>query len=123
MNAKAWAKSPNVKVLWSLPSFTAQPGSVASRWETSATASLVGLAMRSSLARGGRRHDGGALDVLVAHLGHVEGLEVLDQLLEGLLEAGQRLALPGQRRGAREDEVLHVRVIDAAPLDLGHHHD
>src|SRR6185295_6128437 len=121
MNAKAWVKSGKVSSRWSLPSFRVQPGRAARRCVTSESASLVGRAMLS-LARGGRPHDGGALDVLVAHLADVEALDVLDELLEGLLEAGQRLALARQRGGAGEDEVLHVGMVDAALLDPGDRH-
>src|SRR5207245_2486381 len=65
-------------------------------------------------------HDGRALDVLVAHLADVEVGQVLAQLPERLLEGRQRLALPCERRGAREDEVLHVGMVDPALLDPGH---
>src|SRR5262249_19044768 len=109
MNAKALAKSGKVTLVGGWPSFTAHPGRAARRWETSASERRVGRA--TALARGGRCHDGGALDVLVADLGDVEGLQVLDQLLERLLEAGQRLALARERGGAGEDEVLHVRMV------------
>src|SRR5206468_1320307 len=73
-----------------------------------------------SLGRRGNRHDRGALDLVVAHLGDVERLEVLAELLEGLLERRQRLARPGEGRGAGQHVVLHVRVVDAALLDLRH---
>ena len=68
-----------------------------------------------------RRHDGRALDVLVADLADVEALDVLDELPERLVEARERLALAGERRGPGEDEVLHVGVVDPALLELGHH--
>src|SRR2546426_9035983 len=68
-----------------------------------------------------RQHDARALDLVVAHLRHVELLEVVLQLLERLLEGGQRLARLGQRRRAREQVVLHVGMVDATLLHLGHH--
>ena len=61
-----------------------------------------------------------ALDVLVAHLGDVEVVEIRGELPERLVEARQRLALAGERRGAGEHEVLHVGMIDPALLELGH---
>src|SRR6185503_13678358 len=73
----------------------------------------------TSVRRGRGHHDGRALDLVVAHLGDVEVLEGLAQLLEGLLEGRQRLARARQRRGAREQVVLHVRMVDAALLHLG----
>src|SRR5437867_12078084 len=74
----------------------------------------------SSLPRGRRRYHRRALDVLVPDLADVEGLQVLRELLEGLVEAREGLALAGEGSRAREDEVLHVWVIDAALLELGH---
>src|SRR2546426_3448235 len=68
-----------------------------------------------------RQHDARALDLVVAHLRHVELLEVLLQPLEGLLERRQRLARLGQRRRAREQVVLHVGMVDPALLHLRHH--
>src|SRR5688572_23345063 len=62
--------------------------------------------------RGGRHHDGGALDLVVANLGDVEIVEVGAQLLERLLERGQGLARLRERRRAREQVVLHVRMVD-----------
>src|SRR2546425_4496324 len=70
-----------------------------------------------SLARGDR-HDRRALDLVVTDPGDVERLEVRAELLEGLLEGRQRFARPGERRGAGQHVVLHVRVVDAALLDL-----
>src|SRR5262250_1117221 len=110
MNAKAWAKSGKVSSRWSFPPAIDQPGRVARREATSAGASLAGRGTRSARRHG---HDGRALDVLVADLRDVEGLDVVDQLPEGLLEAGQRLALTGERRGAGEHVVLHVGMVDA----------
>src|SRR3989449_32591 len=72
-----------------------------------------------SLARGDR-HDRRALDLVVTDPGDVERLEVRAELLEGLLEGRQRFARPGERRGAGQHVVLHVRVVDAALLDLRH---
>src|SRR5215831_1976056 len=120
MNAKASAKSLKTNVRWSLPSSIFQPGSVPSLRRTSSSVSTPGRAIRVSSSRGRRRHDGRALDVLVADLAHVEGFEILGQLLEGLIEARQRLALPGEGRRPGEHEVLHVGMIDPALLDLGH---
>src|SRR5690242_3161590 len=117
MNAKAWAKSAKVSSRWSLPPAIDQPGRADRREAISAGASLVGRGTRSPRRHG---HDGRALDVLVAHLGDVEGLDVVDQLPERLLEPGQRLALAGEGGGAREHVVLHVRMVDAALLDPGH---
>src|SRR5947209_160446 len=70
-----------------------------------------------SLARGDR-HDRRALDLVVTDPGDVERLEVRAELLEGLLEGRQRFARPGERRGASQHVVLHVRVVDAPLLDL-----
>src|SRR5215467_2054137 len=120
MNAKAWTKSLNTNVRWSLPSSIFQPGSVPSLRRTSSSASTPGRAIRVSSPGGRRRHDRRALDVLVADLAHVEGFEILGQLLEGLIEARKRLALPGKGRCPGEHVVLHVGMIDPALLDLGH---
>src|SRR5262252_7594433 len=120
MNAKASAKSLKTNVRWSLPSSICQPGSVPSLRRTSSSASTPGRAIRVPSSRGRRRHDRRALDVLIADFAHVEGFEILGQLLEGLIEARKRLALPGERRRPREDVVLHVGMIDPALLDLGH---
>src|SRR6266478_7439419 len=46
---------------------------------------------------GGRGHDRGALDLVVADLAHVELVEVVLQLLECLLERRKRLARAGER--------------------------
>src|SRR5213594_2397145 len=75
--------------------------------------------LRESFGRW-NRHDGRALDVLVPHLADVEVGHALPQLLERLLEGRQRLALSRKWRGAREDEVLHVGMVDPALLDPGH---
>src|SRR5215468_10522269 len=120
MKRQASTKSAKVKTLWSFPAARLQPGSALSRAATSASPSRAGRAMRE-LARRGRAHDGGALDVVVADLGDVEALDVLHQLLEGLIERRQGLALAGERRGAREDVVLHVGMVDPPLLDLRHH--
>src|SRR3984893_6800041 len=117
MNAKAWSKSVKVSSRWSLPPAIDQPGSADRRDVISAAASLLGRATGSARRPG---HDGRALDVLVAHLRDVEGLDVVDELAERLLEAGERLALPGERGGAGKDVVLHVRMVDPALLDAGH---
>src|SRR5262245_16741355 len=109
MKAQARVKSGKVSSRWSLPSRTSQPGSAARRLRTSASVSLDGLGIGAvALSGGGRKHHRRALDVLVPDLAHVERLDVLGELGEGLVEARQRLALTGQRRGAGEDEVLHV---------------
>src|SRR5436190_8930911 len=121
MKLQASTKSLNAKALWSLPAWRLQPGSALSRAAMSASVSLAGGATRGDSAGGRRAHDGRALDVLVPDLGDVEALDVVDELLEGLVEGRQGLALSRERRGAREDEVLHVRVVDAALLDLGDH--
>src|SRR5436309_1997408 len=77
---------------------------------------------RATLLPGRRRHhDGRALDLVVADLRNVELLEVVLELLERLLERRQGLAGLRERRRPRQHVVLHVRVIDAALLDLGHH--
>src|SRR5215470_6612667 len=120
MKRQASTKSAKVKTLWSFPAARLQPGSALSRAATSASPSRAGRAMRE-LARRGRAHDGGALDVVVPDLGDVEALDVLHELLEGLVEGRQGLALAREWRGAREHVVLHVRVIDAALLDLRDH--
>src|SRR5262245_735220 len=73
--------------------------------------------LASSLGRGG--HDRGTLDLVVADLADVELLEVLAELLEGLLERRQRLARARERGRAREQVVLHVGMVDPALLDLG----
>src|SRR5262249_16167916 len=72
----------------------------------------------SSLGRGG--HDRGALDLVVADLADVELLEVVAQLLEGLLERRKRLARTRERGRARGEAVLDVGMVDPAALDLGH---
>src|SRR3989442_8854313 len=72
------------------------------------------------LPRGRRRHHSRALDVLVPDLAHVEGLQVLHELLEGLVEAREGLALAGPWSRARQAEVFDVRGIDAPPLEPGH---
>src|SRR5579871_5307899 len=69
------------------------------------------------LLRGGRGHDRGALNVLVPDLVDVERFDVAAEPREGLIEAGQRLALTRQGRRAREHVVLDVRVADPAPFD------
>src|SRR5260370_37089700 len=120
MNAKGWAKPAKVGSRWSLPPAIGQPGSADRRDAISAAASLLGRAIGSAGRHG---HDGRALDVLVADLGDVEGLDVVDELPERLLEAGEGLALPGERRGAGEDEGLDVRVADPALLDPGYRPD
>src|SRR2546430_1771339 len=74
----------------------------------------------ASLARRGDRHDRRALDLVVTDPGNVERLEVRAELLEGLLEGRQCFARPGERRGEGQHVVLHVRVVDAALLDLRH---
>src|SRR5439155_23817128 len=74
-----------------------------------------------SVRRGRGHHDGRPLDLVIAHLGHVEVLERFAQPLERLLERRQGLARARQRRGPGEQVVLHVRMVDAALLDLGHH--
>src|ERR1051326_4987591 len=102
-----------------------EPTSAASRCAASAPvrrSSWCGYTARASFRRRDR-HDGAALDVFVAHLPDVEALDVLAELLERRLERRQRLALARERGGAREDVVLHVRVVDAALLDLGHRAD
>src|SRR5713101_7996669 len=121
MKLQASTKSLNAKALWSLPAWRLQPGRALSRAAMSASVSLAGGATRGDSAGGRRAHDGRALDVLVPDLGDIEALDVVDELLEGLVEGRQGLALARERRGAREHEVLHVRVIDAALLDLGDH--
>src|SRR5436190_10079146 len=73
------------------------------------------------LRRRRRQHDRRALDLVVAQLRDVELLEVVPELLERLLERGQRFARPRERRGACQQIVLHVRVVDATLLDLRHH--
>src|SRR5207249_11692177 len=73
------------------------------------------------LRRRRRQHDRRALDLVVAHLRDVELLEVVPELLERLLERGQRFARPRERRGACQQIALHVRVVDATLLDLRHH--
>src|SRR5215470_4415190 len=118
MNAQARVKSGNVNSRWSLPSRTSQPGRAPRRPRTSASVSLEGLGIERSRLAGGRHHHRGALDVLVPDLADVEGFDVLRELGERLIEARQRLALARQRRGAGEDEVLHVGVVDPALLDL-----
>src|SRR5205809_2408557 len=75
--------------------------------------------LRESFGRW-NRHDGRALDVLVPHFADVEVGHALPQLFERLLEGRQRLALSREWRGAREDEVLHVGMVDPALLDPGH---
>src|SRR6267143_1026959 len=75
----------------------------------------------SGLFSGGRSHDGGALDVGVADLRHIERLEVLAKLPERLVEGRERLALAGEGRRPRQHVVLHVRVVDPALLDLLDH--
>src|SRR6266545_1151630 len=83
-----------------------------------ATATRCASAVMSLGARD--RHDGRALDVLVADLADLEVREAVAELAEGLLERGERLAGTRQRRGAGQHVVLHVGVIDAALLDLRH---
>src|SRR5437879_3475430 len=105
-------------------------GSVTRRWgragavdgwpETRGDAASSGMSRfvpTCSLARGDR-HDRRALDLVVTDPGDVERLEVRAELLEGLLEGRQRFARPGERRGAGQHVVLHVRVVDAPLLDL-----
>src|SRR6185436_19354179 len=97
------------------------PTSAAARWAASASvrrSCWCGYTVAGSGVRRRDRHDRRALDVLVPDLPDLERLDVLAQLLEGLLEWRQRLALARERRGAGEHVVLHVRVIDAALLDL-----
>src|SRR5262245_40950131 len=116
MNANASAKALNTHVRWSLPSSIFQPGSVPSLRRTSSSASTPGRAIRVSSSRGRRRHDRRALDVLVADLAHVEGFEILGQLLERLIEARKRLALPGEGRRPGAHVVLELWVIDTVVL-------
>src|SRR5262245_45999631 len=116
MKAKASAKSLKMNVRWSLPSLIAQPGSVPRRRLASSSVRTFGRATGDTSGRGRRRDHGGALDVLVPDLARVEALEILGELLEGLVEARQRLALPGERCRPREDEVLDVRMVDASLL-------
>src|SRR5262249_31720473 len=66
----------------------------------------------------GRGHDRGALDLVVTDLADVELLEVLAELLEGLLERGEGLPRARERRRAGQEVVLHVGVVDPALLDL-----
>src|SRR4030095_2185406 len=121
MKLHASTKSLKVKALWSLPASRVQPGNALRRPAMSGSASLGGRAMSDLLSGGGGGHDGRALDLFVADLRHVEALDVVHELLEGLVEGGQGLALTGEGRGAREDEVLDVGMVDPALLDLGHH--
>src|SRR6185436_7754727 len=95
--------SPSSRSVTAWPRAPAPPVTIATR----------GIAL---LHRGRRHHDGRALDLVVADLGHVEVLQAAAQLLERLLERGQRLAGPGQRRGAGEQIVLHVGMVDPALL-------
>src|SRR5262249_37071518 len=55
---------------------------------------------------GRRREDRRAGDLVVAHLGRVELLEVLPEALEGLVERGQGLPGPAERRGPGQHVVL-----------------
>src|SRR5437667_203132 len=68
-----------------------------------------------------RAHEGRTRDVLVADLGDIEALEALGELPERDLEGREGLAGARQRRRAGQDEVLHVGVVDAPPLELGDH--
>src|SRR5262245_28839876 len=121
MNAKASTKSLNTNVRWSLPSSIFHPGSVPSLRRTSSSARTPGRAIRVSSSGGRWGHHGRTLDVLVADLAHIEGFQILRQLLERLIEARKRLALPSERRRPGEHVVLHVGMIDPALLDLRHH--
>src|SRR3989442_4125317 len=121
MKPNASVKSRNWKARRSLPADIVHRGGEVSRRAASASVSGVGRGMAGSLRRRRRGHDRGALDLVVPDLRHVEGLEVVLELLECLLERGQRLARAGERRRAREDIVLDVRVSDSALLDLRDH--
>src|SRR5262249_41592642 len=103
----------------------ARPGSArrySARGVSQARLGVHGLAepgfLASSLGRGG--HDRGALDLVVADLADVELLEVVAELLEGLLERRQRLARARERGRAREEVVLDVGMVDPSLLDLRH---
>src|SRR6185503_10636118 len=119
MKPKAATKSANSYSRWSLPTRSVQPRSARIREFTWSSERRGGRGM--GLARRRRGKDAGALHVLVANFGHVELLDVGGELLERLLEGRQSLALAGERCRPREDEILHVRVVDPALLDLGHH--
>src|SRR5438876_4980269 len=103
------APSPSSRLVTALPSAPAPPVTMATR----CASAVMSLGARD-------RHDGRALDVLVAHLADLEVPEVVAELPESLLERGERLAGTRQRRGAGQHVVLHVGMIDAALLDLRH---
>src|SRR6185295_13214244 len=106
MKLHASTKSLKVKALWSLPASRVQPGNALRRPAMSGSASLEGRAMSDLLSRSGRGHDGRALNLIVEDLRHVEALDIVHELLEGLIKGGEGLALAGEGRGAGEDEVL-----------------
>src|SRR6266478_751650 len=91
-------------------------GSVRPAWIEGGLRKVRPGSVASSL--GGRGHDRGALDLVVADFAHVELVEVVLQLLEGLLERRKRLARAGERGRAREEVVLHVGMVDPPLLDL-----
>src|SRR6185295_19119619 len=124
MKRKASTKSLNANSRWSLPLVTAHPDRFFKRSAISVDSGCfgrdIGFSSRRVLSRRWCSHDGRALDVFVADLADVEGLDVLDELPERLVEAWERLALAGERRGPGEDEVFHVRVLDPALRELGY---
>src|SRR5690606_38630373 len=76
------------------------------------------LGAASALLRRRRHRARGPLHVLVADLRKIARLDVFFTFRERLLERRQRLAGARQRRGAGEEEVLDVGVVDAALLEL-----